>query len=180
MPGDVKAALKEGGKKGIDLQGVADMGGVQYFNLAVEEPQGDMSLLEKVLEGANLEVDENAEERRGGAGSLGKFLLSAGETKLVAIGHVPKALAEAKGLTVKEWATELMQQMPKSKILEETEEVIKIEMDADTDNNVFPLKARDAAIDAGFKLLKKKGLVPENAEDSDDDINYAEAAGVEW
>lgn len=77
------------------------MGGVQYFNLAVEEPQGDMSLLEKVLEGANLEVDENAEERRGGAGSLGKFLLSAGETKLVAIGHVPKALAEAKGLTVK-------------------------------------------------------------------------------
>uniref|UniRef100_A0A7S0WZA9 Uncharacterized protein n=1 Tax=Chlamydomonas leiostraca TaxID=1034604 RepID=A0A7S0WZA9_9CHLO len=180
MPGDAKAAFKEGGKKGVDLQGVAALGGVQYFNIAVETPEGDMALLEKVLEGANVEVDEAAEERKGGAGDLGKFFLSAGETKLVGLGHVPKALAEAKGLTVKEWAAELMQHMPKSKILEETDEVIKIEMPADTDNNVFPLKARDAAIDAGFKLLKRKGLVPDNADDSDDDVNYAEAAGVEW
>jgi hypothetical protein len=73
-----------------------------------------------------------------------------------------------------------MKHMPGSTIVEETEETCKLVMKADTDNNVFPLKARDAAIDAGFKLLKAKGLVPENADDSDDDVNYAEAAGVEW
>lgn len=46
-------------------------------------------------------MDEAAEERKGGAGDLGKFLLSAGETQLVGLAHVPKALAEAKGLTLK-------------------------------------------------------------------------------
>lgn len=43
----------------------------------------------------------------------------------------------------------------------------------------FPLKLRDTAIAAGIALLKTKGLIPLNDE-SDDDINYAEAAGVEW
>jgi len=180
MPGDAKAAIKEGGKKGQDLNGVAALGGIQYFNVSVETPEGDMALLEKVLEGANAPVDEAAEERKGGAGDIGKFLLSAGETKLVAIGHVPKQLAADKGLTVKEWATELMKHLPGSTIVDEGEEIIKLEMKADTDNNVFPLKARDAAIDAGFKLLKARGLVPATADDSDDDVNYAEAAGVEW
>lgn len=33
--------------------------------------QGEIELLEKVLEGANVEVDESAEERKGGAGDLG-------------------------------------------------------------------------------------------------------------
>jgi hypothetical protein len=45
---------------------------------------------------------------------------------------------------------------------------------------ILSRQARDAAIDGGFKLLKAKGLVPDNADDSDDDVNYAEAAGVEW
>ena len=42
----------------------------------------------------------------------------------------------------------------------------------------FPLKLRDEAIAAGLALLRTKGLIP--ADDSDDDVNYAEAAGVEW
>lgn len=44
----VQAAFKEGGKKGVDLQGVAAMGGVCFFNLAVDTPNGDLALLEKV------------------------------------------------------------------------------------------------------------------------------------
>lgn len=46
------------------------------------------------------------------------------------------------------------------------------------DEGKFPLKMRDEAIAAGFALIKSKGLVP--ADDSSDDVNYAEAAGVEW
>ena len=37
----------------------------------MEVPNGDFALLEKVLEGANTEVDEAAEERKGGAGCVG-------------------------------------------------------------------------------------------------------------
>jgi len=75
-------------------------GGVSFFNVAVDEPNGDMAMLEKVMEGCNALVDEAAEERKGGAGDIGKFLLSAGDEQLVAYGHMPKALEE-KGLTLK-------------------------------------------------------------------------------
>ncbi|KAF5831683.1 hypothetical protein DUNSADRAFT_12737 [Dunaliella salina] len=106
--GNEKTALKEGGKKGQDLSGMAQMGGVTFFNVSAEEPNGDWKLLEKVMEGANAPVDETAEERKGGAG------------------------------------------------------------------------IRDEAITAGFQLFKAKGLVPANADSDSDDVNYAEAAGVEW
>lgn len=34
---------------------MSDLGGVKFFNLAVETPEGDMELLEFVLEGEQLE-----------------------------------------------------------------------------------------------------------------------------
>jgi hypothetical protein len=53
----------------------------------------------------NAEVDEAAEERKGGSGHLGKMLLSAGNTKMACLCHVPKALQEATaGFSIKEWA----------------------------------------------------------------------------
>lgn len=76
------------------------LGGVSFFNVAADEPAGDMALLEKVMEGANAPVDEAAEERKGGAGDIGKFFLSAGEAQLAAYGHLPKALVP-KGLSLK-------------------------------------------------------------------------------
>lgn len=42
------------------------------------------------------------------------------------------------------------------------------------------VQVRDEAINAGFQLFKAKGLVPTNADSDSDDVNYAEAAGVEW
>lgn len=41
---------------------------MQFFNIAIECADGKFELLEKVMEGANAEVDEAAEERKGGAG----------------------------------------------------------------------------------------------------------------
>jgi hypothetical protein len=53
----------------------------------------------------NAEVDEAAEERKGGSGHLGKMLLSAGNTKMACLCHVPKALQEATpSFSIKEWA----------------------------------------------------------------------------
>eukprot|EP00983_Pelagomonas_calceolata_P071863 1151438-Pelagomonas_calceolata.AAC.2 len=68
--------------------------------MSPQEPNGDWKLLEKVMEGANAPVDEAAEERKGGAGDIGKFFFSAGDDKLIAFGHMPKSL-ESKGLGLK-------------------------------------------------------------------------------
>lgn len=65
-------------------------------------------------------------------------------------------------------------------ILEESEEYLKAVSPANTDAGRFPLKQRDDAINAGFAWFREKGLVAAGGDSSDDDVNYAEAAGVEW
>ena len=40
-----------GGKKGVDMAGMSDLGGVKFFNLAVETPEGDIEVLELVMQG---------------------------------------------------------------------------------------------------------------------------------
>jgi hypothetical protein len=163
-----KAAFKEGGKKGVDMAGMSDLGGVKFFNLSVETPEGDMELLEVVLQGMNVEVDEAAEERKGGSGHIGKMLLSAGQKQLAVLCHVPKALQEATPtFSIKEWA-EAVAKAGSAKIVEETDEIIKIVGEGDQTKELFPLKMRDAAQAAGFAYIKGKGLIPE--EDSDDYI----------
>ncbi|KAJ1635129.1 nucleoside diphosphate kinase [Pavlovales sp. CCMP2436] len=42
-------AIKEGGKKGVELEGASDMGGLEFFCTQVDTPDGDMMLLEEVL-----------------------------------------------------------------------------------------------------------------------------------
>jgi len=153
------------------------MGGVTFFNIAVDTPNGDFELLEKVMEGANAEVDESAEERKGGAGAIGKLFASAGDNQLACMVHVPKALAEK--LSLKEW-TETVCTAIKGDIVEIGEEFSKFKADANAEAGRFPLKMRDDAIAAGLALFKTKGLIPLGGDSSDDDVNYADAAGVEW
>lgn len=162
-------------------RGVSALGGVCFFNVAVDEPEGDLELLQHLLDAANVEVDESAEERKGGAGDLGKAFLSAGTDQLAIIFHVPKDLSEKKGVTMQEWMDALLKPAADKgmKIEEQTEEVAKVVIPANPDAGVFPLKLRDECTACGFAFLKEKGLIPQD-DSSDDDINYAEAAGVEW
>lgn len=64
-------------------------------------------------------------------------------------------------------------------MVSKTDELIKITVAGNAEKGLFPLKMRDEAISAGFAFLKEKGLIP-IADSSDDEVNYAEAAGVEW
>ena len=57
---------------------MSDMGGVKHFNVSVDTPNGSAELIKKVLDGANKEVEEGSEERKGGAGAIGKCFYSAG------------------------------------------------------------------------------------------------------
>lgn len=180
----LKAALKEGGKKGQDIVGLQEMGGVAFFHIASEAALGRWDLMEAVMEGFNKEIDEEAEDRKGGAAHLCKALCSAGEKSLIMYVHVPadhkKILPEGVGETnAKEWAEAMLQGMgPKAKIIETKGDFTKVECPADPDANLFPLKMRDAAIGQGFAFLKKKNLVLD--QDSDDDVDYGEmAAGAD-
>jgi hypothetical protein len=71
----------------------------------------------------NAPVDEGAEERKGGAGGLGKMLLSAGEKVLAIVCHVPKALQESNAaFNLKEWV-EAVREAAGGKVTEEGDEV---------------------------------------------------------
>lgn len=48
---DALLNLITGGKKGVDMAGMSDLGGVKFFNLSVDTPNGDLEVLEFVLEG---------------------------------------------------------------------------------------------------------------------------------
>lgn len=178
----LKAALKEGGKKGQDLAGMSDMGGVKFFSVAVDSASGEWELMDAILEGMNKEVDPNADDRKGGAGHIGKCLMFADENVLLIISHLPKELSDA--LSQKDWFGAITDSVG-AKVMGEPVElpndggtVMKAELAADADKEVFPLKLRDTAIARSFEFLVSKGLV--RPEESDDDANYAEMADIEW
>lgn len=80
---------KEGGKKGVEVEGAADLGGLAFFCTYVMEPDGDMDLLEMCFAAMNAEPDPTAEERRGGASGVGKIVFSAGQRQLSLVCNVP-------------------------------------------------------------------------------------------
>ncbi|CAG9460852.1 unnamed protein product [Pedinophyceae sp. YPF-701] len=182
MPTDkqIAKATKEGGKKGQDLAGLADMGGVKFFCIALDEPAGDKELLFAALAGANAEVDPEAGELKGGAKELGKVLLSYGEDKLSMLCHLPASLADK--LSADEWMKTLMDKVG-GEILETKDEegkIIYAEAKADKDNGKFPIKMRDEASAASYDLLKTKGFVGGD-DDSDFDLNQCEdMQDLEW
>jgi hypothetical protein len=167
-----KACLKEGGKKGQDIAGMSTFG-VHFFCVTVEAAEGDMKLMDKVLEGMNTEVDPEAEDRKGGAGDLGKMLFNANEHKLVILCHTPKEVTEK--ATAAEWMEGVLK-VTKAKVVEQSESIIKAEVANDPDNGVFTLKLRDEGMAASFAFLRSRQLMIED--DSDDDVNYAAAAGI--
>jgi hypothetical protein len=174
---EVKAAIKEGGKKGQDVAGMNAMGGVKFFHIAVESAGSSMALLDKVLEGFNKKVDESAEERKGGAGDLGKILLSASDTVLLLLCHVPTEIAGE--INQAEWFKAVTDACGATVLAAgDDATVMRAELKADADKGVFPIKIRDDAINAGYNYLVSKELI--RPEESDDDANYAEDAGIEW
>lgn len=178
----LKAAFKEGGKKGQDLAGMSDMGGVKFFSVAVESALGKWELMDAILEGMNKEVDPNADDRKGGAGHIGKCLMFADDKILLIICHMPKELE--KDLSQSEWFSTITNSVNANILGEPVElpnnggSVMKAQLGADADTEVFPLKLRDIAIARSFDFLVSKGLV--RPDESDDDANYAEMADIEW
>lgn len=135
---------------------MADMGGVNFFHVAMEAPNGDFELLEEAMKAANKEVDEAAEDRKGGGGAYGKVFFSAGDEELIMLAHVPESL---KGqIDIKEWLQTICDSGIKGQIIGEVKDhTLRAAAKADRNNNLFPLKMRDTAIGAGIiSIIEKK------------------------
>merc|ERR1719291_950836 len=81
----LKKVIKEGGKRGVEIEGAADMGGLQFFCTSVDEPEGDVELLEKCVGAMNAKSDPTEEERKGGSGHVDKMIFSAGTEQLAIV-----------------------------------------------------------------------------------------------
>jgi nucleoside-diphosphate kinase len=177
-PKKVKACIKEGGKKGQDLSGMSVFG-CHFFLTTFIEPEGDMSYLQMCMDGANKPVDPEGDDRKGGAGDLGKIFFSAGDKELSIICHVPE---ERKAeLSCADYLNAILGPLKdagvKPVIEKGTDEnFLKVNIKGNPDANVFPLKLRDECVARGFDFLKSKGLI---LDDESDDENYADAAGVD-
>merc|ERR1719436_295144 len=90
----MKKVVKEGGKRGVEIEGAADMGGLQFFCTSVDEPDGDLELLGACADAMNAQSDPTEEERKGGSGKIGKMLFSAGTEQLAVLAYVPDALKD--------------------------------------------------------------------------------------
>merc|ERR1712232_1096242 len=91
----LKNVLKEGGKRGVEIEGAADMGGLQFFCTSVDMPEGDLELLIKSMGAMNEKSDPTEEERKGGSGHIGKMIFSCGVDQLAVVAYVPEDKQEA-------------------------------------------------------------------------------------
>merc|ERR1712050_753727 len=97
----LKKVIKEGGKRGVEIEGAADMGGLQFFCTSMDLPDGDLDLLVESMKAMNAKSDPTEEERKGGSGHIGKMIFSAGAEQLAVVAYVPEA--KQGELSCKEW-----------------------------------------------------------------------------
>jgi len=162
----LKKVVKEGGKRGVEIEGAADMGGLQFFCTSVDEPEGDMQLIVESMSAMNAKSDPTEEERKGGSGHIGKMIFSAGPERLAIAAYVPEA--KQGELNCKEWLEKVLSMFPGGKIEVEGKDVCSGFIPTDGDNNIFPLKIRESLILEANNFLRKKGLFPEDNDDDDE------------
>merc|ERR1712079_198665 len=112
----LKKVIKEGGKRGVEIEGAADMGGLQFFCTSVDEPEGDLELVEKSMGAMNAESDPTEEERKGGSGRIGKMVFSAGVDQLAVLAYVPED--KQAELSCEQWLEKVLSLHPGGKMLE--------------------------------------------------------------
>ena len=164
----VAKAVKEGGKKGVDIAGAADMTlGLEFFCTTMEVPDGDIELLEHCLTGANKEVEPDAEERKGGSGHIGKAFFSAGNASLAIVTYVPPPLIEK--VRADEWMAAIAGAVGAEVEGYASQGYCRAVMVANPDKGKFSIKEKDVALDKAFEYLRSKGAFPEDDGDDDSD-----------
>ena len=169
--------IKEGGKKGQDIAGVNDMGGLEFFCTSIDAADGDAELLKMALDGANAEVDPAGEERKGGSGHVGKCLFSSGLTSLALATYVP---ADKKvKIDPMQWMEHILTQTSglDNAVINSTSEdgtTVLATIAQNADKNLFSLKMKDVALSQAIIYLRERDCFPPDDDDSDDDMVFGD------
>jgi len=164
----LKKVIKEGGKRGVEIEGAADMGGLQFFCTSVDEPEGDLELLRKSVEAMNEKSDPTEEERKGGSGAIGKMVFSAGTNQLAIVAYVPEEKLGG-DLVCEEWLKKVVSLWDGGTVSVVGKDYCVGFIPANSEKNIFPLKIRESMILEANNFLRKLGLFPEdNGDDSDE------------
>ena len=101
---DVAKVFKEGGKKGVEIEGAADMSGLTCFCTRIQNAKGEVKLLEVAMEGMNAIPDpSDEEERKGCSGKISKIIISESEEKgqIAMVAYVAEETKDK--LNAKDW-----------------------------------------------------------------------------
>lgn len=166
----LKSVIKEGGKRGVEIEGAADMGGLQFFSTSVDEPDGDLDMLVESMKAMNNQPIPGDEERKGCSGHIGKMIFSAGTDQLAVVAYVPE---EKQGeLSCEEWLKAVLAVFG-GEVVASSAGLCQGRVIADGNKNIFPLKIREPMLLESNNFLRKKGLFPED-KDSDDDMVFGD------
>merc|ERR1719352_1823476 len=170
MEKKMKKVIKEGGKRGVEIEGAADMGGLQFFCTTMDEPNGDVDLLYESMRAMNAKSDPSEEERKGGSGRIGKMLISKdqGDSKLAMVAYCPPS--KHGELTADQWMKDILEKLGGGAMSFGDAYTAKGVIENDADKGLFVLKLKDSAITESINYLKTKGLFPDKTDDSDDDF----------
>jgi len=167
----MKKVVKEGGKRGVEIEGAADMGGLQFFCCSVDEPNGDMECLVESVKAMNNQPIPGDEERKGCSGHIGKMIFSAGTDQLAVAAYVPE---DKQGeLVCEEWLKATLALFG-GKVETTAKDVCTGSVKTDGNKNIFPLKIREPMILEANNFLRKKGLFPEDKDSDDDDMVFGD------
>mmetsp|Transcript_74641 Transcript_74641/g.116791 ORF Transcript_74641/g.116791 Transcript_74641/m.116791 type:complete len:472 (+) Transcript_74641:75-1490(+) len=174
MEKKMKKIVKEGGKRGVEIEGAADMGGLQFFCTTMQEPNGDVDLLYESLKAMNAKSDANEEERKGGSGRVGKMLVSPDQdnSKLALVAYCPPAKQGV--LKADQWMKDMVKALGGGDIVFSDATTAKMEIKNNADKGLFVLKLKDSAITESINYLKCKGLFPDNKDDDDSDYVFGD------
>jgi hypothetical protein len=179
----VAKAFKEGGKKGVEIEGAADTSGLTCFCTRMQSSNGDIRLLEAAMEGMNAVPDpEDPEERKGCSGAIAKLIISENEPekKIAMVAYVPEKMKDQ--LDAIEWMksvcdTELGGGVGGAPDDSSTNVWATSTAVEDTDKGFFYLKMKDNTLAAAIQYLRERGLFNDEEDDEDEENP---AADFEW
>jgi len=174
-PKKLKKVEKEGGKKGSEIAGAADMGGLTFMNVSVDEPEGDCDLMAVTLANMDCDVDPLAEETKGGAGHVGKCLFSYNKDACRMLCNVPDELKEK--VDAKKWMEAILKSAPKgskTKVLSSSGQRATGEALGDGAKSLYPIKIRDELILGSLRYLQGVGVFPNCDDESSDEMIFGD------
>ena len=170
------------GKKGVEIEGASDMGGLEFFCTTVENADGDIQLLNMCMTAMNAEPDPNAEDRKGCSGPVGKMIFSAGVEQLAIVAYVPESKTSV--IDIRDWVRHVVEAVGGNVMMNRVMpaespqggKVLEAAIGGDAQLQKFPIKDKDTAMAAAFAFLRSKGAFPEDTGSDDDEACYGDDA----